>query len=209
SSILDSICVHMVVMGNPDGVEIAQKGIGVITTTKLRNKLYKMSRNTSTSQWKANARGVDINRNFPYKFKKEGKPCPSYYTGKKAGSESETKAIMKLTKKLKPTLKGVVNYHAMGNIVFGSCKKGIAIQGTTTAMYNYARSVSGYASAAGYYSPAGGRGNYREYVMYTEHRPSITIEIGSVACPLPTSQIKPVWKANKKVIIGEAELLSR
>ena len=70
----------MIVMANPDGVHIAQ---------------YK------NSNWKSNSRGIDINRNFPIRFKIQGKKGLGGYSGKKASSEEETKAIIKLTKQLK------------------------------------------------------------------------------------------------------------
>lgn len=46
ADVLENTQIHYVVMANPDGVEISQK---------------------SYARWKSNARGVDLNRNFPTK----------------------------------------------------------------------------------------------------------------------------------------------
>ena len=61
---LDKIQIHYIVMANPDGVTISQ---------------------TKNSTWKANGRGVDLNRNFPAKpFIAGGKKGAQGYSGKKA-----------------------------------------------------------------------------------------------------------------------------
>ncbi len=120
-SILNGISIHMVVMANPDGITLCQKGINSIKNNKLRKNLLRMSKGVNLSSWKANAAGVDLNRNFPYKFKTEGKAGYADYPGKKVASEPEVKAIIKLTKTLKGRLRGAVNYHAMGEIIFGDC----------------------------------------------------------------------------------------
>ena len=52
SEVFDNVQLHMIVMANPDGVHIAQ---------------YK------NPNWKSNSKGVDINRNFPIRFKIQGK----------------------------------------------------------------------------------------------------------------------------------------
>lgn len=203
--LLDKICIHYIPMGNPDGVTISQYGIKKIRSAKLRKRLYRISRG-SISQWKANARGVDLNRNYPVKFKVMGSPSGSGYTGKKGGSENETKAVIKLLKDLKKNhgLKGVVNYHAMGSIVFGSCNKGGAVKKNTTRMYRLARGITGYSSSASY----GGTsvGNLREYIVYKLNIPSITLEIGRIPCPGPISEYGSIWSRNKEVVFREADL---
>ncbi len=203
--LLDKICIHYIPMGNPDGVTISQYGIKKIRSAKLRKKLYKMSHG-GTSQWKANARGVDLNRNYPYAFKVMGSRGSSGYTGKKAATENETKAIIKLLKNLKKShgLKGVVNYHAMGSIVFGSCYKGGALKKNTTRMYRLARGITGYSSASSYGGSS--NGNLREYIVYNLHIPSITLEVGRISCPGPISEYGSIWSRNKDVVFREADL---
>lgn len=205
---LDKIAIHYIPMANPDGVTISQSGIGKIRSASLRKKLYRMRRG-STSRWKANARGVDLNRNFPYLFIQSGRRGSEGYTGPRAASESETRAIVKLIDELKMemNLKGVINYHAMGSIVFGDCRKSGSLAGWTGKMYRLARETTGYRSAAGYRgSTSLGRGCCREYVMYGLFIPSITLEIGIRPCPGSIYEFPSIWRKNGKLVLREARL---
>src|SRR3954447_18820361 len=54
-----------------------------------------------------NARGVDLNRNFPYRWAPG--PRGTYYPGPRAASEPETRALMTLVRRVRPQL--AVYYH--------------------------------------------------------------------------------------------------
>lgn len=190
ADVLKNMQIHYIVMSNPDGVTISQ---------------------TKNARWKSNARGVDLNRNFPAKpFNIGGQRGSSGYSGKKALSEPETQAIAALTKKLKSQqkLRGVVNYHAMGQIVFGDCsdKK---LKSATQRMYQITRQLTGYRDAGGYSSgnskPIGGA--YREYVMDFLGIPSITIEVGSTIAPCSYWEYNSAFQKNKLVVLKIAEAL--
>lgn len=186
SEIFRNVQVHYIMMANPDGVEISQ---------------------TKNAQWKANSRGVNLNRNFPYIFKRMGSVAANDYSGSYAGSEKETQALMAFSKKLKKqNLVGVVNYHAMGNIVFGEYSGNSAIKSKIREMYQTARGTTGYSDAGGYASPS--NGNYREYIMYGLKIPCITIEVGNTPCPAPVWQYPSIFNANKLVVLREAALFS-
>lgn len=187
SELFENCNVHYIMMANPDGVTISQ---------------------TKSARWKSNAKGVDLNRNFPYKFKKMGKAGESGYSGKKAASEPETKAVIALTKELEETQNlAVVNYHAMGNIVYGDYDgKSISLKKKIKQMNQIARDTTGYAAAPG----GGGTsyGNYREYLMFGLKVPSVTLEVGSKPCPVPQTQYASEFKRNKLVVLREAKWLS-
>lgn len=183
SDVFSKCNVHYVMMANPDGVVISQ---------------------TKKARWKGNANGVNLNRNFPYAFKRDGSRKDGSYSGKKAASESETQAIISLTEKLNKTQTlAVVNYHAMGQIIFGDYEgKNQTLRSDISRMYKIAKDTTGYSSAAGYGGTS--NGNYREYLIQKTKIPNITIEVGSVSCPVPEYQYATAFKRNKLLILREA-----
>lgn len=188
ADVFSECCIHYVMMANPDGVMISQGA----------NPL-----------WKGNANGINLNRNFPYNFVVEGSKKNNDYSGKKAASEKETMAIMKISQELSSAYElAVVNYHAMGNIVFGSYSGNDSrIKKMTSDMYSIARKTTGYADAASYNGSS--HGNYRPYLTDVLKVPSITLEVGSSPCPLPQKTYESIYKKNRLVILREAQMLRK
>jgi protein MpaA len=60
-----------------------------------------------------NARGVDLNRNFPFRW--QPGPRGTYYPGPRAASEPETRAVMRLVRRVRPQL--AIFYHQHLRIV--------------------------------------------------------------------------------------------
>ena len=60
-----------------------------------------------------NARGVDLNRNFPYRW--QPGPRGTFYPGPRPASEPETRALMKLVRRVRPQL--AIYYHQHMRIV--------------------------------------------------------------------------------------------
>ncbi len=56
-----------------------------------------------------NARGVDLNRNFPYRWGRQGEPFSTFYSGPRPLSEPESRAVRTLVRKVRPTL--TIWYH--------------------------------------------------------------------------------------------------
>lgn len=208
SDVLNKVAIHYVPMANPDGAAISQFGFTAINDKSLRKKLLKMPGADNPSLWKANARGVDLNKNYPYAYVAgQGTRGSEGYTGPKRCSESETQAIMALINRLKnsTTVKGQINYHATGSIVFGEYEG--PLKEIINDMYTLACDITGYTSAASYNGDSKSVGNLREFVMYKKNLPSITLEIGRSPCPLPKSEFKDVWKRNKNLVLRETEML--
>lgn len=95
---------------NPDGAEISVKG-AAYGPDWLQKSAPFLGENTA--DYRANAAGVEIERNFDYDFenrrKKEGLcnsavKSPSKYSGKKAFSEPESAGLKGLLKKCRPNL---------------------------------------------------------------------------------------------------------
>lgn len=93
---------------NPDGYEISLNGFGAINDDVLREKAVR--RGTCHTQWKYNARGIDINRNFPSRLWKPK------FKGDYAASENETKALIYVFHHYRS--RGFVDIHSRGNSIY-------------------------------------------------------------------------------------------
>jgi len=66
-----------------------------------------------------NARGVDLNRNFPWGWRAQGRPFGTYYSGPRALSEPESRLAARLIRRLRPEV--TVWYHqALALVDLGS-----------------------------------------------------------------------------------------
>jgi hypothetical protein len=97
TAMLDYTEIHLVVQSNPDGRQVAETDPSV-----LRRK----NMNPSSSTCSATTLGVDLNRNFPFKWGdltgSSNNKCSETYHGTSAGSEPEVKAIIEYTKSIFP-----------------------------------------------------------------------------------------------------------
>ena len=205
--VLKTVAIHYIPSANPDGTAISQKGFGAIRDKNLRRKLRNMG--DSSRRWKANARGVDLNRNWKSYWKKSGSPGSSGYRGSKAESEKETKAIRRRIDEVSRQGKvvGIVSYHSTGSVIYGRCA-GQANKKTrknTTRMYQLAKSMTGY-SLMPTESVYSARGCSREYYLYKKQIPFITLEVGHNSCPLGIGEFSSIWKKNRNLVIREAML---
>jgi len=127
-------------MINPDGIMLSQQGIEAIRSPELRQGIldifkkdiassptvaaYEDDVNGYLTLWKANARGVDLNRNFGIdewgSIKSRTYPSMESYKGPSANSEPETKALIDLTEQL-TGLTCTVTYHSQGEIIYWDC----------------------------------------------------------------------------------------
>ena len=110
--LLDSYTLYIVPLMNPDGMDVV---------TKFTNPLYKYT--GSRMEFKSNANGVNLNRNFPFYWGSitDGGISTRYtdvqrYKGPAAGSEAETKAIMNLCKQNR--FEWLFSMHLRGNCIY-------------------------------------------------------------------------------------------
>jgi g-D-glutamyl-meso-diaminopimelate peptidase len=106
--LLQTFTILFVPLVNPDGYMISLKGFDAIRDPQLRQKCLEMQ--ISKDEWKYNARGIDINRNFP---------CQQWQPKNKrdfAASENETKALIFLFHLYES--RGFLDFHSRGKSIY-------------------------------------------------------------------------------------------
>lgn len=118
--LFDDCTYYLVPMMNPDGVVISQNGPGNRGEAFRRIPIDQASRAHGYSSWKANANGVDLNRNYPEGWKENRRspagPNSNEYKGPKPYSEPETNALVAALDNIKPV--AVISYHTQGEILY-------------------------------------------------------------------------------------------
>jgi murein peptide amidase A len=88
-------------LARPDGVEL--------TTVRTVNP------DGVAADSRQNANGVDLNRNFPYRWRRQGSPFATYYSGARPFSEPESRAVRRLVRRVRPNV--TIWYHQALRVV--------------------------------------------------------------------------------------------
>jgi len=106
--LLQTYTILFVPLLNPDGYMVSLKGFQEIRNPQLRKQSVAMG--IPHQEWKFNACGVDINRNFPSRLWK------SKYLIDYAASENETQALINVFQEYKPN--GFLDFHSRGKQIY-------------------------------------------------------------------------------------------
>ena len=116
--LLDDFSIDIVPMVNPDGVEICCRALrqaeqaGQIKNMQLIGKDY--------SEWKANARGVDLNRQYPCLWERlqtgVTEPASQGFPGNAPASEPEVRTMMRLCMDYEYIL--AASFHTKGEEIY-------------------------------------------------------------------------------------------
>lgn len=191
--LFDEVAVYIVPMVNPDGIAISQFGPGVIKDATLRKKVRKMPRRGGYSNWKANARGVDLNRNYKMYAGKpaEKKPASEGYPGPSRFSESEAQAVRDLMKSM-TNMKACLNYHSMGQVIYWGYKNK-SYKSKSYALAKMFRQMTGYYLIDESYTKAT-YGDLEHYIINEYRIPYVCIETGYGGVPVASGQLLSIYK---------------
>ncbi len=207
-SIFSDVCIHIIPMLNPDGVSISQYGADIINKLDMRAALYDMYRydfaNKITSlsmmqyfiKWKANARGVDLNRNFSTYWtdnRSVKRPSSSGFPGECADSERETQVLENIINSL-PSLKMVLSYHSSGSYVYWAYGQTGEFRARCLDMARTIQSVTGYNLLQSDDYDSGCSNWVSSKGLIAE-----TIEIGNGDSPLASNEFGQIWERNRFV----------
>lgn len=195
-------------MVNPDGVEISQNGIVGAVTDDVKEWLSKCEEaGTTLTQIKANALGVDINRNFRNGFGKakyaRGRKDLYHYMGPQPYSEVESRLLLKVSQRHQYSC--FLNYHTSGNLIFYGCMNARKdVNEKAHILAARIKKLTGYPC----FGPKSAKpsGTWADEVEIIYKRPSVTIELGTKN-PVPIEEFKSIYNKNINVWAAIAELI--
>lgn len=167
--LVKNIC--FVPLVNPDGVELCINGLSSIPLL-FRSGLFNINGGKDFSKWKANGRAVDLNLNFDADWGK-GKgniitPAPHGYIGKYPLSESETRALVRLTNMQNYQM--TFSFHAKGEEVY----YGYNGVDPNPALTESVSNALGYPAQ----TTAGSAGGFKDWCVLKKNIPAYTVEFG-------------------------------
>lgn len=205
--LLRNTAIHVICMVNPDGVSISQQGLDGVQTDAVRKNLEQIAQMDGASlsdkdyliQWKSNANGVDLNRNFDALWDSyadpAGHPSADHYKGTAPGCEAESNALIQLT--LQEQFSRTISYHTQGDVIYWYFGQDGDLYDQTLAFANTIAATTGYPLDADYQSldPAG----YKDWAIQSQGIPSLTIEVGTGDTPVSPGQFETIWEENQFV----------
>ena len=223
STILQDVRLHIIPLMNPDGVTISQLGFDGINSETIRadlNKIWATDNEAGrgdvnlaayTSTWKANALGVDLNRNYDTLWEDAGvggttEPSSARYPGPFAHSENETVALLALEEAVNCSAQ--IAYHSEGDLIFWNYGVEGDLYAKDEQLAQVVAATTGYPLESTVTSNQSTSG-CSDYFIRELGVPSITIETGTGDCPIGIDQCDGIWRRNAQVLPAVAELFTR
>jgi g-D-glutamyl-meso-diaminopimelate peptidase len=193
----------VVPMLNPDGVQLAQEGL--FPEHPLYNELLNWNRGSRRfHRWKANARGVDLNDQFPAHWEEEKKrrgltePGPRDYSGPAPLSEPEAKALAEWTEQM--DFHAVLALHTQGQEIYWNYRNCEPPQ--TQQWAKRMAQASGYRAVYLEGSDAG----YKDWFIANFGRPGFTVEAGWGHNPLSIDEFDDIYDDVTKLLAEALDL---
>lgn len=211
-SALGDVCYHIIPMSNPDGVAISHSGI--LNETQMAIYAQDTSLGFTSADaaeyaalWKANALGVDINRNFPsgWEFIDDREhPSSQQYRGPEPFCAAEAAALRDYT--LSYDFDATVSYHASGSIIYYEYGEKQAVNLRSEDLGRAVSTVIGYGLEG---SDGVDGAGYKDWAIDALEIPSLTIEIGCGSAPLELREIYSIFARNCGVLPAIAQWLQK
>ena len=193
--------VWLIPLANPDGALLSQTGLSSVENVEVRERLLQLNGgNEDFSLWKANARGVDLNVNFPARWgegkQNTKKAGAENYIGSFAFSESETVALRDFTLAIRPDY--TLSYHTKGEEIYWYFSQSTRTCSRDLRLAIEIARVTGYTIA----KAQGSVGGYKDWCIDSLHIPSFTIEAGAdnIPHPLQGKTYSDIKNRNKHVL---------
>lgn len=197
------VCYHIIPMSNPDSVVISQTGV----LNDTQREIYlndKQLGYTSLEEadyarlWKANALGVDLNRNFPAGWEHINRrtgPSSQQYRGETPFCASEAAALRDYT--LRYAFDTTISYHASGSLIYYEYGSKQAVNDRSFSLAKALQKITGYAPEGS--SSVDGAG-YKDWAIDALEIPSLTVEIGCGDAPLAERELFSIFVRNYRIL---------
>jgi len=201
-NIFNNVTIYFLPMINPDGIEIAINGI-----KNLKNKEFYLKANENQSdfkRWKANARGVDLNKQFKADWEDvESKDVPHYesYKGSAPESEPESRAIASLSRT--EEFEATVCFHHSGRVIYWYYNQTGKQLKRDYKLAKAIGTINGYELVDPEDSESRAAG-YKDWFIKEFKKPGFTVEIGykaRVEQPLSVDRLNQYAKENKTILL--------
>ena len=200
-----------------NGVRIAQEGADWIEDEAARADVQRWIDESGEpyDQWKANGRGVDLNRNFDARWDEQTEeratagPDYAFYRGENPESEPETQALVELTNDFGPD--STISYHSRGEYVywyFG--QTGEALDRDETLALRI-RDLTGYACLTRENADVDSFAGYKDWCVEKLGIPAFTIENGANewGVPVPIEHFDEIYRCSRDITALVAWELNR
>lgn len=204
---LDRITFWFVPMVNPDGVTLVQDGPDHFSN---RDELIDLNDDSlDFSSWKANARGVDLNRQYPIDWEEiqadPGRPSSSNYKGEHPLSEPEIKSLVDFVNQ--HDFDCALAYHSSGEEIFWRYNLPNRFIESFRPLANQLADVTKYCLIEPEGIPSGG--GFTDWFLTKFKKPSFTFEIAPYIGPrpVPDHYYDQVFYDNKLVLYTVGDYL--
>ena len=175
--ILDQVCIYVVPMVNPDGVNLVNKGLAAVNDQQAVEAMVMLR--PSYREWKANINGVDLNRQYPAQWKEKydevGKPASESFKGTAAATEPEIQAMMTLSNENDFIL--AASFHTKGNVIYWADRATVNLIPGAKDMAKRLASLTKYQRMPVSEDPAIYGAGYENWFRLAFLRPAFCIEL--------------------------------
>lgn len=212
--LLSNTEIHFIPMANPDGISISQLGLEGLRTEAVRETVRQIASKDGKAltesylrQWKSNANGVDLNRNFDALWESYndhlGHASADHYKGTAPECELESKALADLTRQFQ--FDATLSYHTQGEVIYWNFGQEGELKDMSLLLANRVSELTGYRLDGNF--QALDTAGYKDWAISKMGIPSLTIEAGHGGNPVDPAQMDAIWRENRNVVPMTLKLL--
>ena len=214
--LLSNTEIHFIPMANPDGIGISQLGLEGLRTEAVRETVRQIASKDGKAltesylrQWKSNANGVDLNRNFDALWESYndhlGHASADHYKGTAPECELESKALADLTRQFQ--FDATLSYHTQGEVIYWNFGQEGELKDMSLLLANRVSELTGYRLDGNF--QALDTAGYKDWAISKMGIPSLTIEAGHGGNPVDPAQMDAIWRENRDVVPMTLKLLKK